>query len=297
LAVDSITIESADNHTEVLSRFDQISSAQDVQRALLENLLRHNPVSQPRSSYSARAFDRGEASSNAFPYTQRVKLNALQKVESKSDGGYTKLAAVLDIQRETFSAIRLQVRRQNQCHGLCNCICHSSTRMRTPTYLNNVIGVLFLGYSGMPLLRLSCSVNECKSYATRSLDLIYTFPKWILQRAIYLVAAVTANDGPMVGLTIRRRIEYQGENNIFQMAVVGNAEGVRELLSRRLASPNDLDTLYGESALYVSKASYSRGLCLHADSHKHAVKCGHRGVAQLLLAAGADPDILDDRGM
>jgi len=292
LAVDTITIESADNHAEVISRFDQMSSAQDVQQALLENLLRRNP-SRPGSRHTARTPDQ-YASGNASPTTS--KFNSLQKMENRTYSGYTDLSAVFHGQQDSFSAIRLQVRRQNRCRGLCNCSCHSHMRMRTPTYLDDVFGVLFLGYSGLPLLRLSCSANDCKSYASRSLELMYTFPKWVLQRAVYLVAAITATSSPMIGLTIRRRIEYQGENNIFQMAVVGNTEGVRELFSRRLASPNDLDILYGESALYVSRVAWILALA-YTDSHKHAVRSGHRDVAKLLLAAGADPDILDDRGM
>jgi hypothetical protein len=67
-----------------------------------------------------------------------------------------------------------------------------------------------------------------------------------------MLAAMTDYGGPMMGLTIRRRTEYTRPNSIFQMAVVGNVEGVRALLDKRVASPNDVNTDYGETPLWVS---------------------------------------------
>jgi hypothetical protein len=82
--------------------------------------------------------------------------------------------------------------------------------------------------------------------------LTYCFPQWFLERAVYLVAASTYTGGPMIGLTVRRRTEYAKENSIFQMAIIGHIDGIRELLGRRLATPNDVDSVYGETALFVS---------------------------------------------
>lgn len=64
---------------------------------------------------------------------------------------------------------------------------------------------------------------------------------------------MTDHGGPTIGLTVRRRTEYTRPNSIFQMAVTGNVEGVRMLLDQRLASPNDVNTGYGETPLWVSR--------------------------------------------
>jgi hypothetical protein len=253
--LDTLSIASTENHTEVISRFDQISSDHATSRAILDQILSGNIPSWTESKAIVHALVRSGVSSRTAsrPQTpQGFKVAARKKTETKIEAGMPDLAATFAYQTATFSTVRLHVRRQSQCHGYCSCICHSHMRARTPSFLKKIIGTLLLGYSGMPLLKSRCSNNDCRSYKSRSLELTYCFPQWFLERAVYLVAASTYTGGPMIGLTVRRRTEYAKENSIFQMAIIGHIDGIRELLGRRLATPNDVDSVYGETALFVS---------------------------------------------
>jgi ankyrin repeat protein len=63
------------------------------------------------------------------------------------------------------------------------------------------------------------------------------------------------------------------------MALVGNLEGIKKLLEKRQANPNDVNSTYGETAIWW------------------AVKGGHPEVCHFLLQAGTDPGIPNDRNM
>lgn len=38
------------------------------------------------------------------------------------------------------------------CHAGCICACHPQTKSSTPGFMDRVLGQLFVGYAGMPLL-------------------------------------------------------------------------------------------------------------------------------------------------
>ena len=229
LGLDMLTVASTENHSQIISRFDQLFRLQDNSCTILQQRLGNN---------SESAVEAGN--------DEELQINPTLPPHYTDYTTPHRQRRVSDV-----STVRLFVRRQSLCGGYCSCVCHSHTRKRTPSFLQNVLGTLFISYTGMPLLRYCCNNPSCVSQTPRSLELTYCFPSWVLQRAIYLVASTAYSCGPGIGLTVRRRLEYAGENSIFQMAIVGNIEGIRELFSRRLATPNDIDMVYGESGLFV----------------------------------------------
>jgi hypothetical protein len=62
--------------------------------------------------------------------------------------------------------------------------------------------------------------------------------------------AKTCTGDPAFGLIIRRRVEYTGPGSFMQLAEKGNNEGIKMLLDKREAFPNDIDDL-GHTALQV----------------------------------------------
>ena len=56
--------------------------------------------------------------------------------------------------------IRLNQYRSN-CHSGCRCICHVSQKAATPGFMDRVLGQLFVGYSGLPILSSKCDKKNC----------------------------------------------------------------------------------------------------------------------------------------
>lgn len=76
------------------------------------------------------------------------------------------------------------------CNASCQCVCHSRNRSRQVRYGTSrpfklVFGSLFMGYSGVPTPNINCDVSTCPGPAPESaITLRYTFPTWVLNRAI-----------------------------------------------------------------------------------------------------------------
>ena len=56
---------------------------------------------------------------------------------------------------------------------------------------------------------------------------------------------------PVFGLIMRRRVRYSSEYGIFLMAQEGNAAGIKSVFESRKASPNDVESDSGSTALIV----------------------------------------------
>ena len=114
------------------------------------------------------------------------------------------------------------------------------------------MGTLFWGYTGSSLLGPKCDNSTCQSHTGRSFQLNYCFPRWFLERAIHIVAAMTYTGTPIFGLEVRRRVGWGGEDGILRFALTGNTIGVTSLLDVGKASMTDVDPNHGRNALYVS---------------------------------------------
>ena len=121
-----------------------------------------------------------------------------------------------------------------------------------PVILRSLIGCLYLGYAGLPILSSKCTNDSCKNHPGRSLEILYCFPRWFLERSVYFVAAMTYVGTPVFGLEVRRRIGWGGEDNILRFALTGNTIGVKSLLNDAKASLIDVDPNHGRTALQVS---------------------------------------------
>lgn len=60
----------------------------------------------------------------------------------------------------------------------------TSAVMNLTPFLQRLVGTLFVGYTGSPLLTEQCSETSCLQRTTPSVSVTYYFPQWLLQRAI-----------------------------------------------------------------------------------------------------------------
>ena len=147
--------------------------------------------------------------------------------------------------------VSLFVMKFLKCQGDCDCPCHRRGRFRTPQLLDRFLGTLFVGYTGCPIFWLARHKASCLKHTPQYLEVAYYFPLWFFARVLYLVAGTSYMGNPTIGLTLRKRLEYDSENGFFRMAETGNVTGITSLFESRVVSPNDVDTRIGQTALHV----------------------------------------------
>ena len=147
------------------------------------------------------------------------------------------------------SFVSFSMTRSRKCLNGCVCPCHKRRRFMTPELVKNIIGALFIGYTGRPMLE-DCSEKNCQDHSARLLELTYYFPIWIVSRVIFLIIGIPHTGSPTFGLVVRKVIPFSSEPYFFQMASSGNTEGIKSLFESCQADANDLSDT-GNTALNV----------------------------------------------
>ena len=136
------------------------------------------------------------------------------------------------------------------CFPSCRCMCHQPRYMKSPRFLNNILGTMFFGYSGCPSGGLqNCTDSACLAQSEFRAYVNYYFPSWLLSKAMTLILMLGTANGPCLTLTVRSIVPSDAE--IFRLADFNDVTGLQRLFSRRLASPNDLLAYTGVNALIV----------------------------------------------
>ena len=174
------------------------------------------------------------------------------------------------------TSMSFHVSRVGLCRGLCNCSCHYRSRYQTPKFLNQFLGTLFIGYTGLPYWDKTCDQPECSSQFSRTVTAAYTFPQWFLSRTLNIVAAMTHNGQPSLGIRVKNRVKI-AESDIFTLARLGDTQGIIEVFNRRRATIDDLVYHSGQTILQV------------------AFELGHIETCKMLIDYGIDTFIMDDR--
>lgn len=149
----------------------------------------------------------------------------------------------------SFSALRLRFLRRRKCDVRCRCRCHVQTRGQSPKMLQSVLGTLFVGYAGLPVLTASCNSRLCQRSSEGFLQVNYYFPQWFLARILSLVVRFQDAQTPEISLRLLNvRSSYE---SIFQYAHRGDADSIKFLLTKGKASVLDVTDDSGHSPLHV----------------------------------------------
>jgi hypothetical protein len=159
-------------------------------------------------------------------------------------------------QTRDYTSLTFQQRQSNRCADGSLCLCHTLgrpiQRLQTSRFLGNLIGYLFMTYSGLSFLQPGCSSSSCRNYSIFSFHLTYRFPKWACAAAVRVTAGVTTFGDPIAALFIQRRVPETEGNGLMELVCKGDDNGIKVLLQKRAASPSDADSSYGHTALHVS---------------------------------------------
>ena len=147
----------------------------------------------------------------------------------------------------SISSIALQ--NHSASGSACTCQCHQRRTWKSPQWLGYLFGMLFTGYTGMPLLSPSCNQIRCRHRSEPTVVIQYYFPRWFVHRVLQLSLQLSTQNG--LAQTIRiHRVVWRG-SDLFRKTHLGDVEGVKSSLASRQGSPFDV-TEAGLTALQVS---------------------------------------------
>ena len=137
----------------------------------------------------------------------------------------------------------------SMCPTSCTCRCHQRRVKRTPDRLQDFIGGLFLGYSGMPIITLACDNSVCGTRSSPILFFMYVFPAWMLARAFVLIAKLSLSHGLQLNIRLPRILDYSAI--VWKFAELGDIRNIREMYQKRAVTPYDVDSRSGYTTLVV----------------------------------------------
>ena len=137
------------------------------------------------------------------------------------------------------------------CPTTCVCSCHTHAKAPAPAFINRVLGQLFVGTAGVPLLSTKCDYQACKSSQAPRVSVEYWFPLGVFwSQIIRLQVGYHTTMGPQFSLRSLRRVPDSAQCVHYTMN--GNIEGLKDLFRRGLASPWDVSSTRGYTLSRVS---------------------------------------------
>lgn len=215
---------------------------------------------------------------------QAVGIDESQYPESKANNQPTaaamrrqprRVASTPDAQKSAAKSQAIGIRVKKNigpvCRPACSCRCHLERRSQSYGYFDHIIGRLFVGYSGLPLVNTPCDSTRCQRSQTSYISAEYWFPLgFFWSQIVRLELGYQPQIGPQWELTTLRRVPDSAQ--CVRFALEGDIIGLKGLFQHGLASPRDVSSTRGYSLLRWALYGQQYETC------------------RFLLAAGSDPD-------
>ena len=137
----------------------------------------------------------------------------------------------------------------SKCHATgCACSCHLKTTWKSPGYVKHLLGLLFVGYSGVPFLKPLCDDVRCQQKLAVSLNVRYYFPGWFLACVLDFCARFSTPD--LLAQHFQVSTVIPSSSKVYTFLSTGDIDGFKEYLLARECSPFGIDML-GQTLLDV----------------------------------------------
>jgi hypothetical protein len=176
------------------------------------------------------------------------------------------------------------------CRPGCICACHAHRRSNTPSFVDRVLGQMFVGYAGLPVISPKCDGPACEKSQVPTVNVEYWFPLgFCWSQIVKLQLGYRPSVGPQFNLTTFRRVPDTAQ--CVDFALNGNIEGLKGLFKRGLASPWDVSSTRGYTmvrvSVYVSHHMSPRNMLI---VFQWALYGKQYQTVKFLVQAGADAD-------
>ena len=139
--------------------------------------------------------------------------------------------------------------RKIECSSDCKCSCHTQQNVQAYSSLGNILGRLFLAYSGSSILRKPCNLSTCRQQNAKSIRLTYFFPRWFLNNVVSTTFSTSRLGTPSLNLKVRKIVPET--NRLFALCMTERVDGIQQLFANREASPDDIHHRGGWTPLHV----------------------------------------------
>ena len=230
LKLDEVFLVSSQIRTSQLSNFDQAAN----------QLSRHSNLLKDSLARYSRPLDRLQSTQTLG--TQQVKPSHNMAQEHIPPNSIPSIIGI---------RTHLPMYQRHPCPVSCRCDCHKIRSFRSPSLFRNVLGALFVKYSGYPLgLPQQCSDISCHSQPKFKIQAVYYFPFWFFSSMINMSFVTSYVQEPSISLNIRGTISPS--TDVYSAINLDDDQSLRRLFSKRTARPNDVVLHSGDSALLVS---------------------------------------------
>lgn len=150
--------------------------------------------------------------------------------------------------------IRLLASHRIPCRQWCPCSCHEKRKanIAMPGFMQNLLGKMFVGYAGLPVLNSPCNFRGCRDRQDLAVTLEYWFPWWFVSKNLRVNVKSMGNSNLQFQLSTIRRVPDTAQSVTF--ALRGDIPGLQDLFAQGLASPKDVSDGRGYSLVRVSQS-------------------------------------------
>lgn len=137
-----------------------------------------------------------------------------------------------------------------QCASSCRCRCHRRQRRQRELRLmafQNSLGSF--SFSFWTPFGDKCDTSSCTKERSNSVKATYTFPVWLFQATVSLLAKWAVS--PELILRVHRRVEPIADT-LFIFVARGDVDNVKRLLLNKEAAVTDVKAFGGESILHTA---------------------------------------------
>ena len=134
----------------------------------------------------------------------------------------------LSISANSFIKITTSVLIQ-RCGTACPCQCHAISRIRSPQWLNRVLGQMLITYHSGFLRTMTCNFPPCRR-SPRKTEFNYIFPLWLVHKALFM-SYVPSLSGPQGSIAVSMPTMLPGLDKIWSATRLGNIPLLQRMFS------------------------------------------------------------------
>ena len=182
---------------------------------------------------------------SAYATSRGVGSSCLERSSTPRDSSIT----LPDKDKICLQTISMRKRFGSQCHSRCACRCHQRSTWTSSPSWQSYLGLLFIGYTGLPTI--SCNDIRCEQNSNMFVGFKYYFPWWFSARMLDI--SVQISKPYSLTQSFRAYRIVWDNSQLFNAARSGDLPILKAVLSSREGSPYDIDEISGETALSLSK--------------------------------------------